>query len=98
MENIVIIGSGAQSKYVMDIVSYYSHINIIAVVKGSKDGGSNSEKHLRGVEIIEDIDRIKQLTFDNDIRAIAALADNRQKETIVQRLEELSERCLRRIP
>jgi len=89
-ENIVIIGSGAQAKYIVDIVSYYSHIDIIAMVMIEKNIDSHFEQDLQNIKIIQDIKNLKKLSLENYFKAIVAVPDNGQKESLLKQLEKLN--------
>jgi len=84
--NIVVIGTGAQAKYIKEI----DDLNVVAVVRGDREIDEEFKKDLESVEVLENLESFKKYASENEIKAIVAVADNRQKEFIVKELEKLN--------
>jgi len=88
-DNIVIIGTGAQAKYIVDILSYDKSFNISAIVKTGREIEEDFEKDLVGVDIIESFSEFKDYYKGNEQKAIVAVAKNQEKELLIGQLEEM---------
>lgn len=83
--DVAIIGTGAQAKYILEIYSYYPNINVKAIVK---TGPEKIDKKLTSynIEIIKDLEQFINFAVPNRVKAIVAVAQNRQKEAIIKQL------------
>ena len=89
VENIVIIGTGAQMRYALEIFSYYPGIKVCAVVKAGNDIDEKVKKNLKGINIIDDFDSYEKIASKKDTKTIVCVSDSKKKEYFVNRLEKM---------
>jgi|Deesub1362A_J573_1020465.scaffolds.fasta_scaffold00690_14 sugar O-acyltransferase (sialic acid O-acetyltransferase NeuD family) len=85
-KKIVIIGAGAQAKYIMDILCLRKDFKIIGIMKTSTSIDENFLKDLEGIAILNNMGELKEFIKKNNPKIIVALPNNREKEKAIEEL------------
>lgn len=90
MKNIVVIGSGGFSKQVIEIIEQLNLINpeykLLGIIDDNK---SLVGTEVLGYEVIGDTDYIKQLSKQQKIQGVIAIADGEIREHISRKLNDV---------
>jgi acetyltransferase EpsM len=86
MTEILIVGAGAQAKYILDIVKHCDDYRILNIVD-VEDNPDLKNKYLEGVSIVSDLDSVLART-SKSVKIILAHSDNIKKEMLATKLEE----------
>lgn len=86
MTDIVIVGAGAQTKYILDIIKHYPNYKILNIVD-IEDNPELTNKNIEGVEIVGNLDTILSKTAKS-VKVILAHSENKKKEMLTKKLKE----------
>jgi len=88
MENLVIIGSGSQARYVIDTARAGPFYEIVGIV--DVENPLNVGKRVNGVPIVCVLDDLPTCFKPGDCKLIVAYGNNARKREVVQQVEEYS--------
>lgn len=89
IENIVIIGTGAQMRYAVDTFSHYPGTAVYAIVKTGNEIDEKFRKDLKGINIFDDFESFEKKAPEMDVKALVCVADAQRKESFMNRLKKL---------
>lgn len=84
--NLLIVGSGSQARYVVDIVSQTRNVQIIGIA--DIENPSNVGKVVNGIPILCTAEEIIRQYHSRDCHVIIAYGKNRRKEEISEMLSQ----------
>lgn len=87
MIKVLIVGAGAQAKYVMDILSYYPEKEAVGIIDVEGDSEIQG-REINGVKILGNFDSIIP-DVDKGTKTVLAYSDNKRKEELVNKLETM---------
>ncbi|MBF0361098.1 MAG: acetyltransferase [Oligoflexia bacterium] len=86
--NILVLGCGSQSRYVIDIADYDNSINILGLI--DVENGNSVNNIINGKKVIGKIRDVEKLFSPKEIKLVVAHGNNSLKQVLVKHFTDLN--------